>query len=594
MNNPISGGWNQRLTRSLRATPAIALLLLLASCGGGGVVPSTSAATTEASRTLTPEFAEYSSRKAVAYSPYRSNNRDTEEVTDAMVLEDLRLLEQGDFRLIRLFDSNDKVARRTLQLIRDNKLDIKVQLGAYILSESSPYISDAEREAHRVNNEAEVQRAITLANEFKDIVLAVSVGNETMIYWSFVPSSPEIMAAYIAEVRRNITQPVTTDDNWAFWASAPKIITDIVDFAALHTYCELDTVFDPNKPISQDWKQGHVSESARAAAMMDAIMACTKADYQAARDWLDLKGQAVMPIVIGETGWNAVNVGALAFRAHPVNQKMYFQALQQWKHESVGGNGPVNVIYFEAFDEPWKGNDDKWGLFNVQRQARYVIQNLYPQSLWEPGSYTTADALYWVPMSNDPVSAGRYTLYAENFVLNEARPATPTLWNAWENGSTASALGITGTNPPDGSSSLQISPTPAQWGWGMAMNLKENNLATDASADLRAFAGGTLNFQVRTTYPGLIEVGIYTGRSVDQSGYDAYVLLASGQHGYVNDGQWHQVSIPISAILAAAPNADLSKVTSPFVIADRYDRTGKAQRSGIGSKIDVDAIHWAR
>ncbi len=54
------------------------------------------------------------------------------------------------------------------------------------------------------------------------------------------------------------------------------------------------------------------------------------------------------------------------------------------------------------------------------------------------------------------------------------------------------------------------------------------------------------------------------------------------------------MSIPISAILAAAPNADLSKVTSPFVIADRYDRTGKAQRSGIGSKIDVDAIHWAR
>ena len=387
---------------------------------------------------------------------------------------------------------------------------------------------------------------------------------------------------------------MTTNDNWDFWASAPKIITDIVDFASVHSYCELDTVFDPNKPISQEWKQGEVAESARAAAMMDAIMACTKADYQAARDWLDFKGQAIMPIVIGETGWNAVNVGALAFRAHPVNQKMYFQALQRWKNESVGGKGPVNVIYFEAFDEPWKGSDDKWGLFNVQRQARYVIQNLYPQSLWEPGSYTAADALYWVPMSNDPVSASRYTLYAENFVLNEARPATPTLWNAWENGSTASALGITGTNPPDGSTSLQISPTPAQWGWGLAMNLKENNLTTDASADLRAFAGGTLNFQVRTTYPGLIEVGIYTGRSVDQSGYDAYVLLASGQHGYVNDGQWHQVSIPISAILAAAPNADLSKVTSPFVIADRYDRTGKAQRSGIGSKIDVDAIHWAR
>ena len=70
--------------------------------------------------------------------------------------------------------------------------------------------------------------------------------------------------------------------------------------------------------------------------------------------------------------------------------------------------------------------------------------------------------------------------------------------------------------------------------------------------------------------------------------------LASGQHGYVNDGNWHQVSIPISAILAVAPKADLSKVTSPFVIADRYDRTGKAQRRASRPKIDVDAIHWAR
>jgi hypothetical protein len=107
-------------------------------------------------------------------------------------------------------------------------------------------------------------------------------------------------------------------------------------------------------------------------------------------------------------------------------------------------------------------------------------------------------------------------------------------------------------------------------------------------------AAGTLNFSVRSTYPRLLEVGFYTGRGSDQTGADAYVLLASGQHGYVNDGNWHQVSIPVSAILAAAPNANLSLVTSPFVIADRYDRTGKAQRSGITTRIDVDGIHWAR
>lgn len=65
-------------------------------------------------------------------------------------------------------------------------------------------------------------------------------------------------------------------------------------------------------------------------------------------------------------------------------------------------------------------------------------------------------------------------------------------------------------------------------------------------------------------------------------------------YGYVNDGNWHQVSIPVSAILAVAPKADLSKVTGPFVIAERYDRAGKAQKSGITTKLEVDAIHWAR
>jgi len=40
--------------------------------------------------------------------------------------------------------------------------------------------------------------------------------------------------------------------------------------------------------------------------------------------------------------------------------------------------------------------------------------------------------------------------------------------------------------------------------------------------------------------------------------------------------------------------ADLSRVTGPFVIGDRYDRTGKAQKSDIKTKFEVDAIHWAR
>jgi hypothetical protein len=46
-----------------------------------------------------------------------------------------------------------------------------------------------------------------------------------------------------------------------------------------------------------------------------------------------------------------------------------------WAHE----NG-VTVFFFEAFDEPWKGTgtEGHWGLFTVDRKAKPVMQELYP------------------------------------------------------------------------------------------------------------------------------------------------------------------------------------------------------------------------
>jgi len=588
-----NGGLPARRLRLGPAALALAFTFLLASCGGGGVVPSTSVAATDVaskkSRTMTPEWAEYTARKAVNYSPFRSSNRDTETITKAMIKEDLDLLVMGNFRLIRLFDSSDEVARQTLEVIRDNKLDMKMHLGAYV--QSDRYVSDAATADVEAQNQYELARVVALANDFESIVLAVSIGNETMVSWSFNPISPDLMARYLAQVRAQIKQPITTDDNWAFYAAAPKILIDTIDFAAVHTYAELDTVFNPD---FWDWKQAAVPAESRAAAMMEAAMASTKREYNAVRSNLDLRGQAVMPIVIGETGWNAVNVGALGYRAHPVNQKMYFLALEAWAREGKTGAGPAQIFYFEAFDEPWKGGDDKWGLFNVNRQARFVVQGLYPASMWEPGTYTMADALHWIPMTNHKVNASQYTLYAESFTLNEDRPTLPTLWNAWENGTTATATDVTNAGQPEGSKSFEITPVPAKWGWGLALNLKESNLKTDTSAELSGFASGHLNFSIKTTYPGMLEVGFYTGTGVDGTGYDVYVPLTSGSYGYLNDGNWHQVSIPVSALVAAGIKADLSKVTSPFVIADRYAKTGKAENSRITSKIHVDSIYWSR
>lgn len=554
-----------------------------------------------------PLPAEFLARKAVSYSPFRSSNRDTEVITEAMVKQDMELLVKGDFRLIRLFDSSDAVAKLVLQVIKDNGYDIKVMLGAYVFSDK--YVSEAQKPGIEVQNQAELARTVTLANTYKDIVLAVSIGNETMVSWSFHPIPPEVLGGYIAKVRKQITQPITTDDNWALFAQPPKAITDNIDFIAMHTYPELDSVFNAGL---WDWKQASVSTDLnadgvpqRAAAMITAAIDRAKKEYQAVRTAFDGRGLSGMPIVIGETGWNAVNVGSLSYRAHPVNQKLYFQALEEWGRQSRVAPGPAKIFYFEAFDEPWKGNDDKWGLFNVNRQARYVIQNLNPPSAtwtYEPGNYTLADAIYYKPLvKNTPVTASRYIAYGDASTADSVNVFSTLAFNSWGGNTAAVPQKASAAAPSDGPNGIEITPNPQDYGWGVVLNLQN----ADKAEDMTAFANGTLHFSIKTNYPGKIEVGFSSGATATTDAYDVWMPLAPGSYGYRNDGQWAQVAIPIKDLIPFGAKAfgmnnspdavlDMSKVTIPFVIADRYDHTGKDQKSAIRTPINIDAIYWTR
>ncbi len=554
------------------------LALVLAACGGDGSTPVTGVQV----RALSPEF---TARKAVAYSPYRTAANEAglaaEAIPKANIKQDLDLLLAAGFRLIRVFDSDDKVAKQTLEVIRDNNLNIKMQLGVYIQSGA-----DAA-------NQANLARAVALANGFKDIVLAVSVGNETMVSWSFNKSTPAVMAGYIKKLRDQVPQPVTTDDNYAFWADAPTAITDVIDFAALHTYVELDTYFDPTR---WEWKRTSVPAAQRAVAMMDAAITEARRQYDGARSFFDKRGLANVPIIIGETGWNAVDLGRLAFRAHPVNQKMYLDRLATWAAEGRSGAGPKAVFYFEAFDEPWKQGDDKWGLFNVQRQARYAVQAINANNspagsatwVWEPGAYTDADALYFKPAVVKPaITENKYVLYTDAApAASEVRP-TGLFWDAFD-GNTAVAPEVTSDYAPgDATHSIEITPRPAGFGWGFLRQPHDG--ATDNLSNYAA--SGTLNFWISTTYPGKIEIGISTD-TPEREPQEAYLQIQPGKYGYCSTGAWCQVSIPLKDFVAKNPKLDLSLVLSRFIISDVYSRTGNA--AGSTAKLNIDAIYWSK
>ena len=583
----------------LKVAIASALALILVACGGGGTTPITDVTTTPSGlRTLSVDFIE---RKAVNYSPYRDSKtneeRPNEDVTDAEVLQDLTLVKAAGFGLIRLFDSDEKVAQRVLRVITDNKLDIKVYLGMWMAGNND------------AGNKDQMARGVALANSYPNIVLAVSVGNESLVSWSGHKIPVEELAANIKTVREQIKQPVTTDDNWAYYAAADRAILDVIDFAAVHTYAMVDTHYLPDP---WDWQQlGEKDLTKRAAAMMDESMVATKGDYQAVRTFLDSRGFTDMPIVIGETGWMNKDPGSgwYKFLAHPVNQKMYYDRLMAWANEGRAGAGPKNVFYFEAFDEPWKGSDDGWGLFNVDREARYALSDiplanntdLGNGAIWKlelpeatctrpsGAQYTASEAIYYAyAQANLAISSTRYTLFADTITSGEARPtACDMWWDAFDGNSAVYQTNSPEFLPADAPNGLKVTPAPKDYGWGLLFHSRSG-----ITENLSAFeASGRLNFSVKTDYIGKIKIGISTD-TYDRAGAEAYVVLANGDNGYCNNGSWCNVSIPLSAFKAANPKIDFQYVLTRFTIADIYKDTGNTP--GQTKVINLDSIYWSK
>lgn len=587
MNMNIFGTANRPL-QLIKAAMAAALVLTLAACGGGGTTPITDVTTTPSGlRTLSVDFIE---RKAVNYSPYRDSktneDRPNEDVTDAEVLQDLTLLKEAGFGLIRLFDSDEKVAQRVLRVITDNKLDLKVYLGMWMAGDND------------AGNKDQMARGVALANSYPTIVVAVSVGNESLVSWSGHKIPVDELAANIETVREQIKQPVTTDDNWAYYAAADRAILDVIDFAAVHTYAMVDTHYLPDP---WDWQQLGVTDlTKRAAAMMDEALVATKGDYQAARTFLDSRGFADIPIVIGETGWMAVNPSNqwYTFLAHPVNQKMYYDRLMAWANEGRAGAGPKNIFYFEAFDEPWKGDDNGWGLFNVAREARCTAQSLNPVATWtkEVGSCDEADAVYFKPPALNPAETQtQYIIHSEAVTGWPAGMRA----DAYEGGTFTLAYPAVGDSAPgDLGATLATSNyitlsdfVPKDYGWGY---LWQSAASPPVTANMSNFANGTIHFSVKTSYVGKLRIGISSDTELGKQ-VEANVLVSNGTFGYCSNTPaiWCDVSIPLSAFKEANPELDLRYILTRFSISDIYSETGNTARTGM-PQIGLDYIYWAQ
>ena len=283
----------------------------------------------------------------ISYSPYRDGES---PVTNSLtskedILEDLNLIAKN-WNLIRLYGS-DELSERVLQVIKEHNLPIKVMQGAWISGLQTT-----------LENDKQVVDAVRLANQYKDIVVAVNVGNEILVDWSAHKLTDlDTVIDYIRFVKKSIQQPVTVNDDYNFWNKPQAVkIADEVDFIGLHFYA-----FWNNKTI-------------------DESLAWSKTTFADIQQRFPKK-----QLVIGETGWPTSRIyddgsyeGGLMGKANVENLERFFKGYNEWIN-----NEQIASFYFEAFDEKWKGGFDglnamdkaekHWGVYYSNRQPKIEL-----------------------------------------------------------------------------------------------------------------------------------------------------------------------------------------------------------------------------
>lgn len=297
--------------------------------------------------------------EALCYSGFRTGqhpDRGTGAInpTKAQILEDLTLMsEHLDTKLIRLYDCGENT-QDVLQVIKVNNLDMKVLLGIWLKAELSAHetcawltepIPESTLQYNKSVNLKEIETGISLANQYRDIVVAVNVGNEALVEWNDHKVDIDTMIAYVKNVQRQISQPVTVADNYLWWAEKGAALAETVDFVAIHVY-----------PV---WEGKSIDEA----------MDFTLQNIKQVKDSLSNS-----QIVITEAGWATIS-SEFGERASEEAQARYYRELMDWSEAN-----DLTTFFFEAFDEDWKGDpsnpmgaEKHWGLFNVDRTPKKVV-----------------------------------------------------------------------------------------------------------------------------------------------------------------------------------------------------------------------------
>lgn len=330
--------------------PMIIVLLLITACSAS--MDGTYSVSNQDERLIKREFNPTLDNKwignGISYGAYRDGESPDQGLSSKdNILEDLQIIAKH-WNLIRLYGS-DAQSKNILEVIEDNNLPIRVMLGAWL-------------DGHKTKqeNDEQIRLAIEFANRFEQIIIAVNVGNEIFVDWSWHRiNDVDKVIDQIREVRAAIKQPVTVSDDYNFWNKRhSKKVADELDFICLHGYAlwnstQLEQGLKWTETTYQDIKSRHPDQNIAFCETGWATSKVSTGNGDEAR------------LMIGKVGEN--------------EQKVFFDQYNDWVNHNQ-----IISFYFSSFDEGWKGGFDgdnpmakaekHWGLYKSDRSPKKAMR----------------------------------------------------------------------------------------------------------------------------------------------------------------------------------------------------------------------------
>ena len=265
--------------------------------------------------------------QCISYAPFRSNQTSLSPATQVS-------REQIAEDLVQLAKISHCIRTYATDLGLDQIPELAAQAGLKVIQ---GIFLDKDRQ----KNLTQIATAIRLAREYPETIIALVVGNETLLRHDIAASD---LAATIRSIKAQVTVPVTYADVWEFWLSNREL-SDAVDFITIH--------------ILPYWENDPV-RAELAAAHVDIIRRRVAATFPGKE------------ILIGEVGWPSEGRMRESALPSPVNQaRVVSEVLDLARREKF------RVNLFEAYDESWKREIEgtiggSWGLFDSgQRALKY-------------------------------------------------------------------------------------------------------------------------------------------------------------------------------------------------------------------------------